>query len=102
MKWFKLKFKKENTKYDGTSQHLREDLDVFKVVNRRIIILVALIVVLGFMLIGKLFSVQIINHAYYEDLVARKELSPIRLESARGIIKDRNGMVLTTNTPFNN
>lgn len=102
MKWFKIKFNKENTKYDGTSQHLREDLDVFKVVNRRIIILVALIVVLGFMLIGKLFSVQIINHAYYEDLVARKELSPIRLESARGIIKDRNGMVLTTNTPFNN
>lgn len=102
MKWFKLKFKKENTNYEGTSQHLREDLNVFKVVNKRIIILVALIGVLAFMLVGKLFSVQIINHAYYEDLVARKELSPIRLESARGIIKDRNGKVLTTNTPFNN
>ncbi|NLW51946.1 MAG: hypothetical protein GXY87_01090, partial [Tissierellia bacterium] len=102
MKWFKFNVKKENTNYDGTSKHLREDLNLYKAISTRIIIFVVVIGLLASLLIGRLFSVQIMNYAYYEDLVARKELSPVKLDNSRGIIKDRNGVVLTTNTPFNN
>lgn len=102
MKWFKFNVKKENTNYDGTSKHLREDLNLYKAISTRIIIFVVVIGLLASLLIGRLFSVQIMNNAYYEDLVARKELSPVKLDNSRGIIKDRNGVVLTTNTPFNN
>lgn len=76
-------------------------MDIVNTINRRIIVLMILIFSIAIGLVGKLYSVQIVNSDYYAELVRRKELSPIYSESARGEIYDRKGNKLVENEPFN-
>ena len=101
MKFPQFKKIKTKIKYDGTSQHLQKDMNLFKTVNKRIIILIVIIASITIGLIGKLYSIQIVDADYYAELVRRKEIAPVYSDSARGRILDRNGKVLTTNKAYN-
>ncbi|HZJ86751.1 MAG TPA: penicillin-binding protein 2 [Erysipelothrix sp.] len=92
-------FKKD--KYKGSSQHLKMDLNVYKTMNRRLVILMLSIALIAGALIGRLYYVQIINHDHYEQLVASKQAAPRKTGTARGEIYDRNGELIVTNKPIN-
>ncbi len=92
-------FKKD--KYKGSSEHLQNDLDLNKIINKRLILLMMAMALVATSLIGRLYYVQIVNHDYYTDLVASKELAPMSIGTARGEIYDRNGQLLVTNKPIN-
>lgn len=96
-----LKIKRDSNKYAGSSRHLKKDLDVLKVVNMRLLVLVAIILSLGILLLGRLFQIQIIDADYYAELVRRKQSAPITQETMRGEILDSNGNVIVSNKPRN-
>lgn len=67
--------------------------------NKRLVVFY--IVFLGIMLfyIYKLFSIQIINGDYYLELADENRISVVKEQTTRGIIYDRNGVVLARNVP---
>lgn len=87
--------------YKGSSDHLKEDLNLRKKTNNRIVIFVAVVLFLTTILIARLYSIQIINGDYYQGLVDAKQQMPISTETARGEIYDRNGELMVTNRPIN-
>ncbi|NLW15006.1 MAG: penicillin-binding protein 2 [Erysipelothrix sp.] len=92
-------FKRRN--YKGSSDHLQKDLNLFKTMNKRMVILMVAVALVATSLIGRLYYIQIINAEHYKDLVAMKETIPITNGTARGEIYDRNGELVVTNKPIN-
>ena len=92
-------FKKDE--YKGSSSHLKDNLNIIKIMNRRLVVFMAAIVFVASALIARLYYVQIINHDYYASLVASKELASMQVGTARGEIYDRNGELIVTNKPIN-
>lgn len=88
-------------KYKGSSSHLKTGLDLFKIMNKRLIILMVAIALVALALISRLYYIQIINADHYHDLVSMKETLPITTGTARGEIYDRNGELVVTNKPIN-
>lgn len=61
--------------------------------------LVAGVVVLFSLLAVRLFSLQYIQHDYYSQYAEENQLQRERIVSPRGLIRDRNGVVLADNVP---
>lgn len=89
------------SEYKGSSDHLQTELNLFKTMNKRLIILMLSMALVAGALIGRLYFVQIVNNEYYMDLVASKESAPMTVGTARGEIYDRNGELIVTNKPIN-
>ena len=75
--------------------YLRES----RLFNTRISIVVGIIAVLIFILLLRLADLQILNHRYYATLSQENSISPVPIPPVRGLILDRNGVVLAQNYP---
>ncbi len=67
--------------------------------NKRFSILKFLFILFFFFLFLRLFFLQIINGNLYENLAKKNRLRKERLAPLRGLIFDKNGIVLATNRP---
>jgi penicillin-binding protein 2 len=67
--------------------------------TRRIIILIIFSLSTSFLLISRLFSLQVTNHDLYTTLSNQNQLSLIPVEPNRGLILDRDGLLLAENVP---
>ncbi|MCK5841039.1 MAG: penicillin-binding protein 2 [Candidatus Sabulitectum sp.] len=63
---------------------------------RSLLIIIAIVFIL---LAGKLVELQIIEGDYYRELSSRNHIRSVVLPAPRGIIRDRNGVVLADNLP---
>ncbi len=70
--------------------------------SRRVIILVIFILLASAGLIGRLFFLQVVNHDVYTTLSNQNQLSLIPVEPNRGLIMDRNGLIIAENVPIFN
>lgn len=68
--------------------------------TRRIFILVGFILIASAILIGRLFFLQVSDHALYTTLSNQNQMSLIPVEPNRGLIMDRNGVMLAENIPI--
>ena len=75
--------------------YLRES----RVTNSRIVIAGVAIVVLVLLLFIRLVYLQIFSHRYYATLSQENRVNPVPIQPARGLILDRNGVVLAQNFP---
>lgn len=83
------------SKKDTIKNNIRET----HLYNRRVIVLIVLIVGACFALVGRLVSLQIIHHDLYKTLSNQNQLSLIPVDPSRGLIFDRNGVLLAENVP---
>ncbi|MGD9152102.1 MAG: penicillin-binding protein 2 [Gammaproteobacteria bacterium] len=67
--------------------------------KRRIIVISIAITILTLILAGRLFALQIIQHKYYTTLSKLNSIDLNPIEPRRGIIYDRNGIILAKNIP---
>ena len=67
--------------------------------TRRVFIAAAFILVLSILLIARLFYLQIIQHNRYTTLSLQNQQELIPIEPNRGLIYDRNGVLLAENLP---
>ena len=63
----------------------------------RALVVFSICSVLTLVVIGRLFYLQIIHHAYYKKLVLEQMLYETEISANRGAIKDRNGITLAAN-----
>jgi penicillin-binding protein 2 len=70
--------------------------------TRRIIVLVVIVILATLGLMSRLFSLQVTDHNLYKTLSNQNQLSLIPIEPNRGLIMDRNGIVLADNVPIYN
>ncbi|MHB8347215.1 MAG: penicillin-binding protein 2 [Acidiferrobacterales bacterium] len=68
-------------------------------INARISVMVALITILVLVLIGRLAYLQIVDHRHYMTLSNENSINPVPIAPVRGLIFDRNGVVLAENYP---
>jgi penicillin-binding protein 2 len=65
----------------------------------RLLAIIAIVVVLCLLLIGRLFYLQVLQHPYYKTLSHNNSISLVPAPPTRGLIYDRNGVVLAENLP---
>ena len=53
-------------------------------------------------LAGRIFSLQVISHAYYRQVSDENSMRMVPISAPRGVIKDRNGELLVANRPLYN
>lgn len=68
--------------------------------KKRIIKAATLIAILLIIFLVRLLNLQIVNHKFYSGLADSNKLEYIPIESNRGIIYDRNGILLAENVPL--
>ncbi|KTD00710.1 penicillin binding protein 2 [Legionella geestiana] len=65
----------------------------------RLTVLIVLVFLLTLVLIGRMFWLQIADYRRYETLSRKNQISVIPIAPPRGLIFDRNGVVLAENVP---
>lgn len=75
--------------------HIRES-ELFT--SRAIIALVGIVIVL-FAIMGRMFYLQVLNHDHYTTKAQNNRVSIVPLAPTRGLIFDRNGVILAQNLP---
>jgi penicillin-binding protein 2 len=61
--------------------------------------LIAVAALAFLLLVGRLWSLQLVSGAHYAEISANNFVHKVRLRAPRGLIKDRNGKVLAENRP---
>lgn len=95
-------FKKSPIKFDGTKEietKIRNQTD--NVISRRFKILILSVVIVGVILLFKLFTTQIKNQGYYETKLAQYNTDLLSTDTFRGSIYDRNYKRLVYNKNVN-
>ena len=77
------------------NQHYRQKA-IFTFRMRTLMICMLLLCVV---LIGRLIYLQLVNHKFYSTLSRQNLLNIIKLKPARGLIYDRNGVLIAKNIP---
>ena len=67
--------------------------------DQRSLIAGVLMVVLTFVLLGRLYLLQVVRHDYYADLSQGNRVRSEPIPASRGLILDRNGTVMVDNEP---
>src|SRR5271169_3036430 len=67
--------------------------------EKKMNLLLSVISVAFFLIVARLFYIQILNYPYYRNLSDVNSLRLIPEKAPRGIITDRNGEILATNVP---
>lgn len=70
-----------------------------KILNNRIIVASVIIVILTFAVISRLFYLQILSHDHYTTLSQENRVTLVPIPPQRGVIYDRNGIVLAQDAP---
>ena len=82
-------------KHTALKDHLRE-LMLFQ---RRTVAAVIVTVVLTVVLVGRMVYLQVINHDHYTTLSRNNRVNIVPIAPTRGLIYDRNGVLLAENVP---
>ncbi|HUW98879.1 MAG TPA: penicillin-binding protein 2 [Acidiferrobacter sp.] len=78
---------------------LKNDTREVRLFGTRVLVAVILGAGLIIALIGRLGYLEIVQHHYYAELAQNNRISPVPIPPARGLILDRNGVVLAENFP---
>ncbi len=70
-----------------------------RIFNNRVIVIAVVIAALSLLLVVRLVWLQIFSHRHYETLSQANRVRPIPIPPPRGLILDRNGVVLAQNYP---
>lgn len=68
-----------------------------QIFQQRLWIAVLFVVVVFAVLIGRYFYLQVINHSYYAEQAEKNRIKSNRIKASRGLIYDRNGILLADN-----
>jgi penicillin-binding protein 2 len=77
----------------------KEALTTFFPKDRRAKILLGLLGVIIFMLVGRLFFLQVVKGTRYKQMAEENRIFPLPLPASRGMVKDRNGKIIATDRP---
>ncbi len=70
-----------------------------RIFNNRVLIVAVIVAVLSLLVVVRLVWLQIFSHRHYETLSQANRIRPIPIPPPRGLILDRNGVVLAQNYP---
>ncbi|MHB8415846.1 MAG: penicillin-binding protein 2 [Acidiferrobacteraceae bacterium] len=70
-----------------------------RIFGSRLSISMGLVLVLCVILLVRLFDLQIVHYSYYSTLSRQNSINPMPIQPVRGLILDRNGIVLADNFP---
>jgi penicillin-binding protein 2 len=79
--------------------HIKDHWSEQRLFDQRAIVAGAIIVLCTFLLLGRLFLLQVIRHDYYTDLSQGNRVRTEPIPAARGLILDRHGEVVAGNQP---
>ncbi|MCW8869406.1 MAG: penicillin-binding protein 2 [Proteobacteria bacterium] len=65
--------------------------------QQRLWIAILIVVLVFFVLIGRYFYLQVIQHGYYVEQAEKNRIKTNRIKASRGLIYDRNGILLADN-----
>ena len=68
-------------------------------VNRRLIACALFVLALSFALVGRLYFLQVIQYAYHSTISENNRVHVLPIPPERGLVYDRNGVVLADNRP---
>lgn len=68
--------------------------------KKRLLKATIVVIILLILLIVRLFNLQILNYRFYSDLALHNQLDHLPIEPNRGLIYDRNGILLAENLPI--
>lgn len=83
----------------ATATTLKDHLRESQLVNQRVVSLLIIIGILLLILLGKLAWLQIFNSQYYTTQSENNRLSILPIAPIRGLIYDRNGVLMAQNLP---
>lgn len=89
--------KQKVTDYSGSSEHLKKDIDLKKIVDVRLRILLVFIALLSGVLIYRVFNVTMIQGDHFKALLEKFKAQPVYAQTMRGEIYDRNLTTLVNN-----
>ena len=78
---------------------LKDYFSESKTLNNRIIVASVIIVLLTFAVISRLFYLQILSYDHYTTLSKENLITLVPIPPQRGVIYDRNGIVLAQDAP---
>ncbi|HEY4536959.1 MAG TPA: penicillin-binding transpeptidase domain-containing protein, partial [Erysipelothrix sp.] len=93
--------KKQVDNYQGSSHHLKKDVALDKIIAIRLRILIAVLIAIGALLIGRLYTIQIKKHDHYVALLDKAQAPNIKVDTMRGEFFDRKGNVILSNKSIN-
>lgn len=79
--------------------HLKDDYLEHRLIRRRLIVSAVIVSVLIFVVLVRLYVLQIVDHEHFSTLSDSNRVSIRALPPARGLIYDRNGVVMANNLP---
>ncbi len=79
--------------------HLKDEYLETRLIRRRIILSALFILILLSLLLGRLYVLQIVDHEHFSTLSDNNRVRIKALPPARGLIYDRNGIVMANNLP---
>ena len=78
---------------------LRDYFRDSRVFQSRVTVAVVLVLILAALLFLRLIYIQVFSHKYYETLAQENRINPVPIQPPRGLVLDRNGVVLAQNFP---
>lgn len=75
---------------------------IIKLFNKRLSIFFSIIAFFLFLLVARLFYLQIVSYEKYKTLADNNRIRIVRVFASRGMIMDRNGVVFVKNAPSYN
>ncbi|OGT32074.1 MAG: penicillin-binding protein 2 [Gammaproteobacteria bacterium RIFCSPHIGHO2_12_FULL_35_23] len=82
-----------------TSIILKNQIKELLLFKHRLLAVIIIIIILSSWLIARMFYLQVIQHSYYTTLSKQNAIGLLPLPPARGLIYDRNGVLLARNIP---
>ena len=70
-----------------------------RIINQRVLIAIAFILLMVFFLLTRLAYLQLFKHSYYTNLSKQNRIEIVPIAPVRGLIYDRNGVLLARNVP---
>lgn len=98
----KRMFKKTKVdSYEGSSEHLKKEQSLKKIVDIRLRIFIVILMVLAGILIYRLYDIQIADADHYAALLEKAHIPGVDVATMRGEFLDRKGNVLVSNKAIN-
>lgn len=89
--------KQKVTDYSGSSEHLKKETDIKKLVDVRLRVFIVLMVFVAGILIYRAFDITVLQNDHFSALLEKFKTQPIYAQTMRGEIYDRNMNMLVTN-----
>lgn len=94
-------FRQKKQGYQGSSEHLRQNYDIYHIVNLRLQVFMAVLLVLASILIYRLYTVQVTRADHFASLLLQQQTPTHAMTTLRGVMMDRNHEVLVSNKAIN-